>query len=417
MRDPRSPVSGIGQSSAPAPDASGSLNWPGLILLWLAGASLRITLLAIPPVLPLIHEDLQLSQGAVGALSGLPVLIFAFGAISGSLLLSRVGALRAIYTGLLLTALGGALRGVGPDPTILFTMTFVMGLGVAIMQPVMPVLVREWLPHRVGLATAVYVNGLLCGEIASAALTLPLILPLLDRSWELSLAFWSLPVVFTITLFAIAQAVGKIAVPQALPRVRLRWWPDWRDRRMWRVGLILGCFTSMYFTSNAFLPDYLNQVMARPDLISPALTSLNVGQIPASAILITSADYFVGKRSSYIVTGILAAGSVVALLLTSSGAWVVFWAGAIGFLAGFALILTLSLPALLTSKGDVHRFAAGVFVIGYAMAFLTPVISGTLWDLTELAGFAFAPLIVAGLLMAALATKLSISPSGDPQKP
>ena len=35
------------------------------VLLWLAGIDLRLTLLAVPPVLPLIHRDLALDETTV----------------------------------------------------------------------------------------------------------------------------------------------------------------------------------------------------------------------------------------------------------------------------------------------------------------------------------------------------------------
>ena len=44
----------------------------------------------------------------------------------------------------------------------------------------------------------------------------------------------------------------------------------------------------MYFTANAFLPDYLHH-LGRADLVSAALTALNVGQIPASLLLLAIA--------------------------------------------------------------------------------------------------------------------------------
>ena len=75
-----------------------------LVLLWLAGASLRITLLAIPPLIPPIHAEFAMSQAAIGALTSLPVLLFAFAAIPGSLLVSRMGSLRVITLGLFITA-------------------------------------------------------------------------------------------------------------------------------------------------------------------------------------------------------------------------------------------------------------------------------------------------------------------------
>jgi cyanate permease len=132
-----------------------------ILLLWLAGNALRLTILAVPPVIPSIHQDLHLTATGVGILGGLPVVLFAAAALPGSLLIARLGPVRALVIGLLLSAIGGALRGAVPAVWWLYAMTILTGMGVAIMQPAMPALVRRWAPHRVGFATAVYTNGLL----------------------------------------------------------------------------------------------------------------------------------------------------------------------------------------------------------------------------------------------------------------
>src|SRR3546814_8960970 len=72
-----------------------------LALLWWAGVNLRITLLAVPPAIPLIHEDLALDPVLVGALNALPILLFAALAVGGSRLIARIGARRALVVGLL----------------------------------------------------------------------------------------------------------------------------------------------------------------------------------------------------------------------------------------------------------------------------------------------------------------------------
>jgi len=236
-----------------------------LTLLWLAGIDLRLTILALPPVLPLIHRDLDLSEKLVGALTGLPVLLFAIVAIPGSLLIARIGARRALMTGLVLTAIGSAARGLGPSTPMLFAMTFVMGAGISIMQPALPSLVSEWFEARPGLATAVYTNGLLMGEILGAALTLPLILPLVGGSWTASFVAWSIPVLAT-------TAVIATLTPRERPRrdaSATLWWPDWRDMQTWQVGIVLGGGSSIYFAANAFIPDYLHATGA-DDLIGAA---------------------------------------------------------------------------------------------------------------------------------------------------
>ncbi|MDQ2741148.1 MAG: hypothetical protein M3Z66_02445 [Chloroflexota bacterium] len=83
-------------------------DWRHFLLLWLAANALRMTLLAVPPLLPAIHRDLHLSETLVGILSGLPVLLLAVAAVFGSLVIARVGARRALVLGLLLVAVAGA---------------------------------------------------------------------------------------------------------------------------------------------------------------------------------------------------------------------------------------------------------------------------------------------------------------------
>src|SRR5476649_927460 len=105
-----------------------------LLLLWLAGNGLRLTILAVPPVIPLIHDDLHMSATQIGILTGLPSMLFAIAAVPGSLLIARLGVRSALVVGLSITAIGGALRGALPDVTWLYATTTAMGAGVAIMQ-------------------------------------------------------------------------------------------------------------------------------------------------------------------------------------------------------------------------------------------------------------------------------------------
>src|SRR5207249_9804692 len=98
----------------------------------------------------------------------------------------------ALLTGLGSVAVFGALRGLGPSAPVLFTATFLMGVGVAVSQPAFPALVREWFPRRIAIATAVYSNGILIGETLPTAFTAPVgALPLAHGDWRWSLTFWS----------------------------------------------------------------------------------------------------------------------------------------------------------------------------------------------------------------------------------
>src|SRR5579871_5301407 len=241
-------------------------------MLWIAGVGLRLTILAVPPLIRAIHDELALSETQVGILSGLPPVLFMLAAVPGSLLIARLGARTTLIAGLFITALGCAARGAVPDFFLLCAATVVTAFGVSIMQPALPPLVRAWLPDRIGFATAVYTNGLLIGEVLPVALTLPLVLPLVGASWRLAFVAWALPcVVIAVAILAFAPRTTPIA--ETAPR---RWWPDWRSSMIWRLGFMFGANNATYFATNGFIPDYLHHI-GRPDLISAALSALNIG--------------------------------------------------------------------------------------------------------------------------------------------
>ncbi len=87
--------------------------WVHLLLLWLGGIDLRLTMLAVPPLVPLIHHALHLDEKSVGALVSLPVLLLAVAAVPGSLLIAKLGVRGALAAGLGLVAVFGGLRGLG----------------------------------------------------------------------------------------------------------------------------------------------------------------------------------------------------------------------------------------------------------------------------------------------------------------
>jgi hypothetical protein len=76
-----------------------------LALLWLAGLATRLTILAIPPLIPLIRDELRMTEAQVGFLVGLPVLMFALAAVPGSLLIARLGTSLTLVGGIAITAL------------------------------------------------------------------------------------------------------------------------------------------------------------------------------------------------------------------------------------------------------------------------------------------------------------------------
>jgi CP family cyanate transporter-like MFS transporter len=171
---------------------------------------------------------------------------------------------------------------------------------------------------------------------------------------------------------------------------------------IWKLGLILGSVNATYFVANAFLPDYMI-ADGRPDLVGAALTALNVGQLPAALLMLGFAGRLVTRPWAYAATGM---GSLVCLagMLAMHGAWIVVWAGLLGFTGAVTLILALALPSVMSEPDDVHRTSAGMFTISYSCAMAMAVLGGWLWDLTRTPIAGLAPVALCGITIVVLAS-------------
>ncbi len=162
---------------------------------------MRMTLLVMPPVIPLVHDELRMSETQVGLLVGLPLAVFAFAAVPGSLLIARVGTTLAVTLGMTIAAIAGAARAAAVDTWTLYAAAIVSGFGVAIMQPGMPTLVGEWLPHSIAVGTIGYSAGMLLGAMFPAVFTIAYVLPAVSGSWRLDVVVWAVPALLMAPVF------------------------------------------------------------------------------------------------------------------------------------------------------------------------------------------------------------------------
>ncbi|HLN07360.1 MAG TPA: MFS transporter, partial [Xanthobacteraceae bacterium] len=143
------------------------------------------------------------------------------------------------------------------------------------------------------------------------------------------------------------------------------------------------------------------------DLISGALTGLNLGQLPASFLLLAIAGRLERRLWPYVVSGLLTLVGFAGVVLCT-GPWVIASTLLLGFALSSVLILVLALPPLLSAPENLHRLSAAMFTISYSCAVVVPIVSGLSWDITGIPSIAFAPMALATLLMIALTPTLDL---------
>ena len=146
-------------------------------------------------------------------------------------------------------------RGLVPSTAMLFAVSIVMGLGVAVFQTALPAATRCWTPSHVALGSAVYLNGMMLGELSGAGLTLPLVLPLAGDDWRYALFIWAIPILLiavlvTLVRLPVVPSTGINADSACLPPSRAL--PRWSDGRVWQYGILLASTVVAFFVINAY---------------------------------------------------------------------------------------------------------------------------------------------------------------------
>ena len=133
---------------APAQARTGGHLWvPALFVtgILVLAFNLRGAITSLPPVFPELASTLHLSSLTIALLAATPVLCFAVFSIPAAPLARRFGEERVLLASLLLLAAGLLVRGALPRPP-LFPGTVLAGAGIALMNVLLPSLVKRRRP-------------------------------------------------------------------------------------------------------------------------------------------------------------------------------------------------------------------------------------------------------------------------------
>ena len=162
--------------------------WAMLAGVCLAYFCFGLTAASMAPLVGPITRDLGLSHSAMGGVLGAWQLVYIGSAIPCGALLDRVGARRAVFLGILLVGLSGALRAAAGGDLGLFLAVGVFGLGGPLISIGAPKVASQWFEGAErGLAMGVYVAGMALGSISALSLTNSVLMPIAGGEWRVVL--------------------------------------------------------------------------------------------------------------------------------------------------------------------------------------------------------------------------------------
>jgi CP family cyanate transporter-like MFS transporter len=349
----------------------------GILLI---AVNLRAAITSVGPVIEDIRTDLGIGGATASVLISLPLVAFAVVSPVAPVLARRIGIERALGAALAVLAVATVVRSL-PSTIALWTGTAFLGIAIAVINVLLPSLVKREYPDRIGQVTGLYssVQG------AAAALASGFAVPLAgttQHGWRLALGIWA--------------GLGLIALAVFLPQLRRRTVPaeatssagtpvryrsPWRSALGWQVTLFMGTQSTVYYTLITWWPSVEQAHGTSAAASGWHLFALQVAGLLANLVTARLIPRQADQRLLIVgAAGLVTLGIAGQLALPAASLLWIVLAGAGG---GANIVLALSLFGLRT--GD-HQQAAALSgmaqSVGYAMAAGGPILLGALHDAT-----------------------------------
>jgi CP family cyanate transporter-like MFS transporter len=223
--------------------------------------NLRPAVTGVPPIFGQLQRQLGLSSTEITVLATLPVLCFGLFSPLAALAGRRWGEERAVLLALSAATVGLAARASFPG-ALLLAGTVVTGGAIAMLNVLLPGLIKRRAPHRSGMLLSLYMVMLYIGAIGTSACVVP-IYSATHGSVPVSLGFVVAPMAVALLAWLPQARYGaptrrQSGARSALPRGHVR-----RHALAWQVTAFMGLQSLTYYATLSFLPGlYLSRGMA-----------------------------------------------------------------------------------------------------------------------------------------------------------
>jgi CP family cyanate transporter-like MFS transporter len=345
-----------------------------MISVVLVALNLRPSMAAVGPLLSSIRVDVPLSFSSAALLTMLPVMAMGLAMFFGMGLAKRLGEHRSIVLSLLVIGVATLSRLVLDSALELIVSAIAAGIGIALIQALMPALIKSRFSANVSLFMGLYVTAIMGGAALAASFS-PFV-QVQTGSWRIGLAIWAVLALLAL-VFWHAQRSVLPPLPQPGSSARESFVGN---RRAWLLAIFFGLGTASYTCVLAWLaPYYVEQGWSEQNagLLLGFLTAM---EVVSGLVTPAIANRRQDKRGVVAVLLVLIILGFCGLILSPQH-WSLLWPCLLGLGIGglFPMSLILSLDHLDNPRrsGGLTAFVQG---IGYLIAGLSPLIAGMIRD-------------------------------------
>ncbi len=351
-------------------------------------ANMRAPITAVGPLLDQIRSSLQLNNTLAGMLTTLPLLAFAIFSPLAPVLSRRYGMKAILLWAVVILTFGILLRSWSGSIS-LFLGTALVGIAISICNVLIPSLIKQDFPDRIGIMTGVFSVSMSSFGAVGSGLSFPIAAVL---GWPEALRIWAaLSILASIVWLpqalregrrkSIAGTVtdaGRNAAAAADTKINL-----WKSPLAWQVTFYTGLQSLIFYCLIAWLPDILLQKGVDPQQAGFMLSSMQITSIP----VIFLGSLLAGQKANHrtlVIVSILCYVTGFFGMLISDGAITYVWAALFGIAGGLTFGLMMMYFTLRTRTAQEAAQLSGMAQsIGYLLAAVGPMLFGYLRDAVD----------------------------------
>jgi len=381
------------------------------IVIVLVALNLRAFLTSSSPLLEPIRTATGISFHAVALLTVLPM--FAMGATSlfGAAVGQCIGPRGGIALGLAAIAVACASRYVAGGAAALLWSAALAGAGVGLVQALMPGVVKQAYPARIGVMTGLY-SAAIMGGGGLGAMASPWVAHAFGGAqpdWHAGLAIWALLAVFALLYWLNMRRIEFTSAAEAPGLRSLSWLRCFASRRAWLLAACFGLINGGYTSLVAWLPHFYAQQGWTAQQGGSVLALMTAAQVVSALAMPAIARSRGRDLRPWLVLTLAAQLTGFCALTFDAPVPAVAIAIVLGFGLGgaFSLCMVLALDHLPdpAQAGALAGFMQGV---GFMIAALAPFVTG--WVREHTGGFTLAWAYLATVVVVLLPLMLRFDP-------
>lgn len=377
---------------------------PALWLMFsiiLVALNLRPSMAAVGPLLSAIRGDIALSFSLASLLTMLPVMAMGLAMFFGLSISQRIGEQRTVVLSLLIIGVATVSRLFLDSAAELILSAVLAGIGIALIQALMPALIKSRFSDNVSVCMGLYVTSIM-GGAAIAASFAPLVM-IRTGSWRVGLAIWAALALVALLFWR----VQRERLP-AQPAQAQRNGSFFGNSRAWLLAIFFGLGTASYTCVLAWLASYYVEKGWSEQNAGLLLGFLTAMEVLSGLLTPAIANRSRDRRVVLVVLLVLIMAGFCGLVLSPQHLtllWPCLLGLGIGGLFPMSLIVSLDHLDNPQRAGGLTAFVQG---IGYLIAGLSPLIAGLIRD--QLGSFEWAWWSLTGVMALMILMVLRFDP-------